>query len=335
MSLTLSKTLRSSSSASSRLRGCSFSTGIVLASCSSSWRCSFVSFFGVDDVHGDVQVAAAAPGDARHPLAAQPEDVAALRALRHRERLVAVERRHLHLAAERGDREGDRAPGRTGRRRRAGRPSVPARGRRRRGRPAGRRRCRPRPRRSRRSRWPVAMPAGIFTVSLRCRAITPLPVALGARLGDDAPGAAALAAGLRDGEEALLVADLAAAAALRADGRRAARARRPMPRHVSHGSWRGIWMVVSMPVRRLLERDLEVVAQVGAALRAAAPRRRRRCRRSRRCRAGRRRCRRSRRRSSGRSRRARRRADARVAEAVVGRALLARRRARRRPRPPP
>ena len=45
----------------------------------------------------------------------------------------------------------------------------------------------------------------------------------------------------------------------------------PEPLHVSQVSCRGIWIVVSAPRGRLLERDLEVVAQIGAALRAAAP----------------------------------------------------------------
>ena len=45
----------------------------------------------------------------------------------------------------------------------------------------------------------------------------------------------------------------------------------PDPLQVSQVSCRGIWIVVSAPRRRFLERDLEVVAQVGAALRSAAP----------------------------------------------------------------
>ena len=94
--------------------------------------------------------------------------------------------------------------------------------------------------------------------------------ALRARLGDDAPLAAALAAGLRDGEEALLVADLPAPAALRAHGgggpgrgaRALARLARLLPRDLDAGLH---------PLGRFVERDLEVVAQIGAALRPAAP----------------------------------------------------------------
>ena len=44
-----------------------------------------------------------------------------------------------------------------------------------------------------------------------------------------------------------------------------------MPLQVSHVSCRGIWIDVSVALGRLVERDLQVVAQVGAALRAAAP----------------------------------------------------------------
>src|SRR5437899_12322055 len=46
-----------------------------------------------------------------------------------------------------------------------------------------------------------------------------------ARFGDDAARSAALRAGARDREEALLIADLALAAAVRADGRRRSRRR--------------------------------------------------------------------------------------------------------------
>ena len=40
---------------------------------------------------------------------------------------------------------------------------------------------------------------------------------------------------------------------------------------VSQASCRGIWIVGFGAVRRFFERDLEVVAEIGAALRAAAP----------------------------------------------------------------
>ena len=70
------------------------SFGSVAASCSSSFFCSLVSFFGVMHLHGDEQVAAAAAADVGHAAAAQPERRAGLRALGNRERLVAVERRN-------------------------------------------------------------------------------------------------------------------------------------------------------------------------------------------------------------------------------------------------
>ena len=131
-------------------------------------------------------------------------------------------------------------------------------------------RCRASPSPCSRSCWPVAMPAGILTVILRSLRDAAGAAARRARLGDDLAGAAALRAGARDGEEALLEADLALAAALRAGASATSPAPRPMPLQVSQLSWRGIWIVVSAPLRRFLERDLEVVAQIGAALRAAA-----------------------------------------------------------------
>src|SRR3989442_1654573 len=91
-----------------------------------------------------------------------------------------------------------------------------------------------------------------------------------ARVGDDLSRATALRARPRDGEEALLEADLSLAAALRALTRRRARRRA--------GSVTGRAVLLSWDLdrrfcaaRRFLERDLEVVPQVGAALRSAAP----------------------------------------------------------------
>ncbi len=69
-----------------------------------------------------------------------------------------------------------------------------------------------------------------------------------ARLGDRLAGAAAVRARPRDGEEALLVAQLAGAAALRAGLRRACPAAAPEPLQVSQVSSRGIWIDVSVPV---------------------------------------------------------------------------------------
>jgi hypothetical protein len=98
----------------------------------------------------------------------------------------------------------------------------------------------------------------------------PIAAAGRARLGDDAAGPAAVAACLGHGEEALLIADLAGAPALRTGlgagpaGRTGALARRA-------------GLLARDPDLRLralggrLEGDLEVVAQVGAAPRTAAP----------------------------------------------------------------
>ncbi len=99
----------------------------------------------------------------------------------------------------------------------------------------------------RRRRWPVAMPAGILTVSLRC--LLDRAAARG-RSGHGLvitlPAAAALPAGARHREEALLIAQLTGAAALRARRRRGAR-RRAVPLQVSQVSWRGIWMSSRRP----------------------------------------------------------------------------------------
>ena len=91
-----------------------------------------------------------------------------------------------------------------------------------------------------------------------------------ARLGDGLARAAAVRAGPRDGEESLLVAQLAGALALRAGlGVRAGR---------GAGALAGLAGLLARDLDRglgagggLLEGDLEVVAQVGAALRPAAP----------------------------------------------------------------
>ena len=91
-----------------------------------------------------------------------------------------------------------------------------------------------------------------------------------ARLGDCPAGAAALRARARDREEALLEAHLSLAAALRHRWSATMPGAAPEPLHVSQFSWRGIWIVVSVPRADFLEGDLEVVPKVGAALRAAA-----------------------------------------------------------------
>ena len=56
-------------------------------------------------LHRKEQVAAAAARHVRHSLAAKAEDRPRLRAFRHLERFVSVERRHVDVAAERESRE--------------------------------------------------------------------------------------------------------------------------------------------------------------------------------------------------------------------------------------
>ena len=123
---------------------------------------------------------------------------------------------------------------------------------------------------SSRSRWPVAMPAGILTVSFRSCATRPGAAAGRARLGDDLARPAALAAGARDGEEALLIAELPAPVALRAGRRPRARRRAGAVARLALLGAGNLDRRLGA-ARRFLERDLEVVAQVGAALRTAAP----------------------------------------------------------------
>ena len=124
-------------------------------------------------------------------------------------------------------------------------------------------------------------------LALACDA--PRAPAPGARLADHAPRAAAQAARAGDGEEALLVTQLARPAALPARLGPAAGGRA--------GALAGVAGFLARDLdgrlgagKRLLEADLEVVAEVGAALRAAAPaasaERRRRSRRGRRARRG-------------------------------------------------
>src|SRR5476649_2370823 len=118
-----------------------------------------------------------------------------------------------------------------------------------------------------------------------------------ARIGDDLAGAVAFRAGLLDAEEALLHAHLAVAAAGRAGARRGAR--------LGAGAVAGVALVPGRhadgrveAVGGLLQRDFQVVAQVGAAIHlrsGVAGGRHRRYRR--RCRRRRRRNRRHRRRS--------------------------------------
>ena len=228
----------------------------------------FGEFLRRHRLHCHPDVTAAAPRHVGHALAAQAEGRAGLRAFGNLDGLVAVNAMHLDLAAEceRREREGHGAvqvvavaleelvvlhedhhveiAGRTALGARfafAGQAQALSGGN------PGRNLHRQLARLLNRA----AAPAGL------------------AGLGDHLAGAAALAASARHGEEALLKADLAGAAAAWAGGRRGAGRRA--------GSLAGVagFLARDLDVRldalgRLLELDLEVVAEVGAALRSAA-----------------------------------------------------------------
>src|SRR5687767_7957861 len=207
----------------------------------------------------------AAAGNIRHPLAAQLEGRAGLRTFRNLEQLVAVEARHLDLAAERQCREGERDGAEqivaialeelvladeddhveiAGRAAEgagfpfAGETKALARGN------AG----------------------GDLHRQLAHLLHGPFAAAGGAGLGDHFARAATLPARARHGKKSLLVPQLAGAAALRTCRRRRSGSGAVavagfagfVPRNLDAGLG---------ALRRLLELDLEVVAQVGAALR--------------------------------------------------------------------
>src|SRR4051812_1943993 len=90
-----------------------------------------------------------------------------------------------------------------------------------------------------------------------------------ARLADDAAGAAARRTGARDGQEPLLEAELPGALALLAHFGRAARGRTRSAAGFAGLFARDLNRGLG-PGERFLERDFEVVAQIGSALRAAA-----------------------------------------------------------------
>ena len=103
----------------------------------------------------------------------------------------------------------------------------------------------------------------------RSRATRPAPRHEVTRFGDDSTGATALRTRRGDRQESALHANLALAAALRAGGWRRTRRR--------SGARAGFAGLLTRdldgrlgPSRRLLERDLEIVAEVAAALRTAA-----------------------------------------------------------------
>ncbi len=117
-----------------------------------------------------------------------------------------------------------------------------------------------------RRRWPSAMPAGIRTVTRRSRVVRPRPRQVGARLPDDLAGSGALGTGPGHDEEALLEPELTRAPAVRTG--------------LGRGSGRGARAAAGLAVLLardlngrlgagvgLLERDLEIEAQIGAARR--------------------------------------------------------------------
>jgi hypothetical protein len=112
------------------------------------------------------------------------------------------------------------------------------------------------------------MPGGIFTVSRRCSVTWPLPwhVTQGFAMICPAPRHC----GQGNGEETLLVTDLPAAPALRAGCRRGPRRRAAAVTGCAFLLPRDLDRRLGA-LGRFFERDLQVVPQVGAALRAAAP----------------------------------------------------------------
>ena len=82
-----------------------FPSAALWPSCSSSGRCSLVSFFGVTACTVKNRSPRPRPDTSGIPLPAKAEDGARLRAFGHLERFVSVERRHVDGAAERERRE--------------------------------------------------------------------------------------------------------------------------------------------------------------------------------------------------------------------------------------
>src|SRR5262249_10897427 len=223
------------------------------------------------DPHADQVVAAASAPQPRHALAAQPQHGAALRAGRQLQLLVAVERRHVDLVAERGlgDVDGQLVDD------------------------VGVLPLEVRVRRDRNHDVEIARRAAAAAELALARQVDLLAVvdagryrhgdlphrldgaaraALPARLGDHLAASAAAIAN-RDvdelAEDGLLDAPhLAGAVALRAARRR--RARLGAAAAAAHAGHRARHLEVAGHAEdRLLERQLEVVAQVGAAAGAA------------------------------------------------------------------
>src|SRR5688500_16184978 len=221
------------------------------------------------DLHRDEPVAASAAGDVGHAAAAQAEHLPALGAFRHFEQLLALERRYPDIAAQCDGGEVERhfavevvtVPAEVGMvlhvdddiqvARLTARPSTFAL-----------------------ASEPQTLAGGdagrhadgeLPLLDLPARAL-----ARGARLGDDAARSAALAAGAGDGEETLLVAQLPATVALRAGRRLRPRCRAAARTGVARLLPRDLDSRLGA-LGRFVEGNLEVVAQVGAALDTAAP----------------------------------------------------------------
>src|SRR6185503_20102988 len=222
------------------------------------------------DLDGDEQVAARPAGDdVRHAAPAQPEGGAALCALGHLERLLAFERGNGDLAAERRRRIGQRdfavqivavaVKERmvlhvdddveiAGRAAAAARFALAAQA----------------------QALPARDAGGDLHRQLALVLHAAGATARGAGRADDRARSAALSAGARDREEALLVAQLASPVALRARlGLRPGRRARPVARLARLLAWNLDRRLHTLG--GFVERDLEVVPEVDAALRAAAP----------------------------------------------------------------
>src|SRR5215471_9112911 len=221
------------------------------------------------DARNHVQVAMSAAGDVRHALAAQLEPRTGRSARRHLDHVLAIHERYAHVAAEREGRKRNRhlavkvvplaveervllhvdddvevagrAASRTVLSLAVETKALPGRD----------------SRRDLRGEFALAAHAPGATARLT-----------GTR--DDLARAAARRTGTRDGEEPLLKTKLAGsstmAAGFRAAARRCARSLARLARFLARDLNRGFGAGVG-----LFERDLEVVAKVGAALRTAAP----------------------------------------------------------------
>src|SRR5688572_20826334 len=221
------------------------------------------------DLHRDEQVPAPAAGDVGHTAAAQAEHLPALGAFRHFEQLLALERRYPDVAAQCDSWEVERHFA-------VEVVAVP---------PEVRMvlhvddhiqvaRLTARPATFALASEPQTLAGGdagrhangeLPLLDLPARAL-----ARGARLGDDTARSAALAAGARDGEETLLVAQLPATVALRAGRRLRPRCRAAARTGVARLLPRDLDSRLGA-LGRFVEGNLEVVAQVGAALDTAAP----------------------------------------------------------------